>query len=324
MARKRIIYQSEAVEINTDSLTGAHPSGITMNGVQSVSYGIDITREDLNQYGDLGAFDRIVLEAPSANAEVNFHVNGVAPNVLNAVVHDAIAAKNASIRFALDSTEGQDYDSSNSVVALTAASMSSLSAEASVGAIPTMTMGFEGTDLEYASNQNISGMSGVLPPSGTVNIAVPSTVNVDLTNCDTSVTHYAHTQSANISFDLGVEGLQALGLSTAASRFQYARVPSYPARAALTVAALAVDKGMSMQLGNLKQKGSAAGTTESLGGKVNINVSMGSTRFRLVNATLDSVNFTSSIGDSATCDATFSVSIGSPTSPSTLLIVPTP
>ena len=46
MARKRIIYQSESVELNSKSLTGAHPSGVTVNGVQSVSYGIDISRED--------------------------------------------------------------------------------------------------------------------------------------------------------------------------------------------------------------------------------------------------------------------------------------
>ena len=323
MARKRIIYQSESVEINSKSLTGAHPNGITVNGVQSVSYGIDISREDLQQYGDLGAFDRIVLEAPTANAEMTFHVNGVNPPVLNSVVHDAIAGNNCEIRFALDQTEGRDYtaSASSSIVGLKGASLTSFSAEASVGSIPTMTMGFEGTDLEYTTSTSTAGPSGIGAPSGTVNIAVPSTVNVDLTNCDTSNTHYAHTQSANLSFDLGVEGLQALGLSSSSDRFQYARVPSYPASASLTVEALAVDKGMSIQLANLQQKGSAGGTTESTGGKVNINVTMGSTRFKLVNATLDSVSFTSSIGDNATCDATFGVSIGSPTSPSTINII---
>ena len=50
-----------------------------------------------------------------------------------------------------------------------------------------------------------------------------------------------------------------------------------------------------------------------------MGVDMGGTVFTLVNSTLDSVSFSSSIGDTAaTCNATFSVSIGGPNSSSRL------
>ena len=62
MARNRIIYQSQAVRIN----------GNTVNGVQSASYGLDLAREDVTQYGQLGAVDRVILEAPTSNLETSF------------------------------------------------------------------------------------------------------------------------------------------------------------------------------------------------------------------------------------------------------------
>ena len=67
MARNRIIYQSESVKVGNQ----------TAIGVQSVSYGLDVTREDVLQFGDLGAVDRIILEAPVANMEVSMYVNGL-------------------------------------------------------------------------------------------------------------------------------------------------------------------------------------------------------------------------------------------------------
>ena len=77
MARNRIIYQSESVLID----------GATAEGVQSCSYGLDVTREDVLQFGDLGAVDRIILEAPVANMEVSMYVNGLSGNHLNDIVN---------------------------------------------------------------------------------------------------------------------------------------------------------------------------------------------------------------------------------------------
>ena len=61
--------------------------------------------------------------------------------------------------------------------------------------------------------------------------------------------HYVHPQSATVSFDLGVEGLQELAFKDSAgiqtdqnNKFQYARVPSSQLRPFLELEAFAVDR----------------------------------------------------------------------------------
>ena len=317
--RTRIIYQSESVKVDD----------VTAIGVQSCSYGLDVTRADVLQFGDLGAVDRIILEAPVANMEVSMYVNGLEGNKLNNLVEKGVAGSGVDCVVSLAS-EGVDYESGNSVsnVKITSGSLTSLSAEASVGSIPTLTLGFEGTDLSYSTGNTDAAAA----PSGIVDVATQSGVVVKFNEISGSTTgHYLHPQSCSISFDLGVEGLQELSYQTgtaitATNKYQYARVPSYPATATMELEAFAVDRGMSMTLANLQQKaseGDAAGLADS-GQKVNVGVDMGGTTFTLVNGTLDSVSFSSSIGDTAaTCNATFSVSIGGPTSDSKLTIAGT-
>ncbi len=146
--------------------------------------------------------------------------------------------------------------------------------------------------------------------------------------------HYVHPQSASVSFDLGVEGLQEMsyelsgGIVNSQNKYQYARVPSYPATATMELEAFAVDRGMSMTLADVQQKASenpaSSQSGADLGGKCNVGLDIGGTTFTLVNSTLDSVSFSSSMCDTAaTCNATFSVSIGGPNSDSKLNIVGT-
>tara|TARA_R100000005_G_C4997623_1_gene204319 strand:+ start:2717 stop:3646 length:930 start_codon:yes stop_codon:yes gene_type:complete len=308
MARQRIIYQSQAVKIGAN----------VAKGVQSCSYGLDVTREDVLQFGDLGAVDRIILEAPVANMEVSMYVNGLTASQVNDILQDGISGNPIDISIGLDNDEGQDYTAANSAVTIVSGALTSLSAEASVGAIPTMTMGFEGTDLSYASKT-------ISPPARDINVATQSGVVVNVSGIGSDASgHYVHPQSCSVSFDLGVEGLQELSLATQtnSNKYQYARVPSYPATATMELEAFAVDKGMTMTLANLEQKASDGTVGDANdGGYVTVGVNMGGTTFTLQSGTLDSVSFSNAIGDTAaTCSATFAVSIGSTTSPSTLLI----
>lgn len=319
MARNRIIYQSESVKVD----------GVTAKGVQSCSYGLDVTREDVLQFGDLGAVDRIVLEAPVANMEVSMYVNGLQGDKLKEIVDKGVSGTAIDCVVSLGA-EGDDYTSgaATSNVKITSGSLTSLSAEASVGSIPTLTLGFEGTDLSYSTGVDDAANA----PATDINVATQSGVIVKMDQVTGSFTgHYVHPQSCSVSFDLGVEGLQELSYETAAglaaegNKFQYARVPSYPATASMELEAFAVDKGMTMSLANLQQKASEGNSGEAnLGGKCNVGVDMGGTTFSLIAATLDSVSFSSSIGDTAaTCNATFSVSIGGPDSASRLDIAGT-
>ena len=285
-------------------------------GVQSVSYGLDVAREDVNQFGDLGAIDRVVLEAPTANAEVNLYVNGATPSHLSGLLRSALESSGIEIKIGLDSNEGADYQSGQAdSVQLASGSLASLTAEASVGAIPTLTLGFEGTDMQYIT---------AAPVAPGVDLTVATQTGVQLTTAlfnaaGPSVSGFqTHAQSVTVNFDLGLEGLQELGNTKA--KYVYARVPSFPATASMTIENLAVDRGFDLTLADVKQRASQGGSNGDTGGKINVGVQMGGTNFKLVNSTLDSVSFNNAIGDNATASMTASCSIGGPTSSSRIEI----
>ena len=307
--RNRIIYQSQAV-----ALSGASTSNValTLNGVQSVTYGIEVGREDVNQFGALGAIDRVILEAPTATQEVSFHFpNGTAltAEILNKVVTGSLGTAVDGLIIALDSQEGDDYNSSDSTVSLVSGRLSSFSLEASVGAIPTITLGFEGTSLTY------SALTIASPVSYSSQLTSFTGAKLIFDPVQNTSGHMAHPQSATLSFDLGSEGLQQLGVDN----LVYARVPTFPATATLEVEGIAHDHGMSLTLAGIKSKSSESADTD-IGGRANVSLVVGGVEFRLVNATLDSVSYSNSIGDNATCSATFGVSIGGSSSESKLTI----
>ena len=63
MARNRIIYQSEALFVSATGIT-ASGSVNQIHRVQSANYSFDLSRQDINQFGQLAALDRIILEQP--------------------------------------------------------------------------------------------------------------------------------------------------------------------------------------------------------------------------------------------------------------------
>ena len=125
--------------------------------------------------------------------------------------------------------------------------MTSYSAEASVGAIPTNSMSFEGLDITYGSDS-------VAAPAALTSFPLQQDVELSLTSDYANFT--THAQSASFSYELGVEPLQQLGGALA-----YARVPSYPANATITVDGLAVSGDLGAAIANInviQQRGSTA------------------------------------------------------------------
>ena len=99
MARNRVIYQSEAVYVTqgvydggataadtdgTAALTAknanGYPTGVrNLDRVQSANYSFSISRQDVNQFGELAAIDRIITETPT----VSFDTSYVMANLAN-------------------------------------------------------------------------------------------------------------------------------------------------------------------------------------------------------------------------------------------------
>ena len=94
MPRNRIIYQSEAVyagpspatgfhleQTTTSTWTGVNAITTTLNGrskvnqlqrVQTANYSFNITRQDVNQFGELAAIDRVILESPTVSLDTSY------------------------------------------------------------------------------------------------------------------------------------------------------------------------------------------------------------------------------------------------------------
>ena len=72
MARNRVIYQSEALFINQDA---AYSGGYNqIERVQSANYSYTINRQDINQYGQLGKLDSIIIDSPTVSADISYYL----------------------------------------------------------------------------------------------------------------------------------------------------------------------------------------------------------------------------------------------------------
>jgi hypothetical protein len=74
MGRNRVIYQSEALYVskNIDSSTGVGEH-YQLTRVQSANYNFDITRQDVNQFGQLARIDALVLQSPTVSLDFSYY-----------------------------------------------------------------------------------------------------------------------------------------------------------------------------------------------------------------------------------------------------------
>jgi len=310
----RIIYQSQAVSVN----------GTTLDGVQSCNYGIDIGREDVNQFGQLGACDKVILAAPTCTMEVGYYAGGYGGSSneashLNGLLQSGIfgSASGVDVIAGLTTDEGVDYSAAGNSVTLKSGVLTSFSSEASVGAIVNNTLSFAGTDFAY-------GTSMPAAPTTSIDIATQTGVAVTIaeagggTSAPTAQDTLVNFQSATVNYDLGQEVLQRLGDSS--TPYYYAVVPTFPATANIDFESLAISQGMKIVVDNLSQSANTALKSIEDGGYANVTVNVGGVSYKLSNCTMDNQNFSSSIGDNATLSCSFAATIGGSLSKSQLTI----
>jgi hypothetical protein len=120
--------------------------------VQNATFTLNIPRADVNVFGVLGVVDRPQLEAETATLEFSFipekkdsHQLSVAqaslyPTDLHALMRDALKQEPMYVYVFADGVGGISH-----------ALLNSFSAEATIGALPTMTMGFTGRTNNYSA-----------------------------------------------------------------------------------------------------------------------------------------------------------------------------
>ena len=74
MARNRVIYQSEGLFVSSgvnSSISGQHKQ---LRRVQSANYSFEITRQDVNQFGQLARIDALVLQSPTVSLDLSYYL----------------------------------------------------------------------------------------------------------------------------------------------------------------------------------------------------------------------------------------------------------
>ena len=192
MANNRVIYQSDALyasETVKSTSTGSHAQ---LRRVQSANYSLTVNRQDVNQFGQLSRLEAIILETPTVSFDTSYLLgdgfNEQALSFANSqkfnkgFISGQIESTSGKNLYVVSAREGVDIntlttDANNnfSTIGVGNAFLTDYTVEASVGSLPTVTVSFEGTNMNATSNVSgsINGFSGISgagidPTDGTV------------------------------------------------------------------------------------------------------------------------------------------------------------
>lgn len=347
--RTRSITQSNLLYVGPSPATGAHfstpPSGGTnllsqLHRVQSANFGANVTRTDINQFGQLDALDRIILEAPTVNLDFSYIVAnalnadslGFVTNGVQSMISGILAKEEDEKNYFLVTTrEGTDAignaeaGSTMTTIGIGNGFISNFSAQGAVGGFPTENVTVEGLNIvSYLSNAGSS--PAVIPINGTRVSNSPFTVPVSASTTgvvgmssalrpgDITISindplfgpsiEDLKIQSYNISVPLSRESLNKLG-----STFAFSKEIQFPITATASITAI---------VGNLVTGG--LDTVICNDGSNNIDITLRkpvcggvgtpAVIYSLRGAKLASQSYTTQIGQNQEVTLNYEVSIG--------------
>jgi hypothetical protein len=187
MAKNRVIYQSDALfrsqDVNSNT-TGAHRQ---LRRVQSANYNLNVTREDLLQFGALARIDSVILESPTVPIDFSYYLgDGYNEEVLGLsndasfgvgfvsglISSDSAAGSSGNNFYILTAPEGRDLnfnspqDDGYTTIGVGNAFLTDYSLEAAVGGFPTVTVSLEGSNMNATDPVTLNATSGYLGITG--------------------------------------------------------------------------------------------------------------------------------------------------------------
>ena len=357
-SRNRVIYQSEALFTSKQVDSTGRADHAQLRRVQSANYSFNVTRTDVNQFGQLSRIDSLILEAPTVSADVSYLLTdgfneealGFSNSDLNVgFVSGQIESTSGQNLYIVTAAEGKDANFSTGVfgtIGIGNAFVTDYSFEASVGSLPTVTVSFEGSNMNASSNVtgkvtgddagfsgNLSGagidtVSGIpldnqtsttgifLRPAqdatetGVITALRPGDVTLSLANADDdTIVDIVGNDGAHVqSASLSIP-LSRTPIERLGTKFPFARTVDFPITPTLSVSAI-VNQTQQRALTDIIDNDAFISSAE-------IQIKQPGTTnnaavYKLTNLKLDSESFSSSIGPNKTVDLTFSVSIGGP------------
>ena len=179
ISRNRVIYQSQAVFSAPTGVTTITAASHSIRRVQSCNYNFSVARQDINQYGELAAIDRLILQEPTVSVDLSYYFEptgfnerhlGLRTNAPTGTsttsdhMLDAIISSGANFNqkniYVMVSDPGIDANdparmdqatTMDGIIGIGNAFLTSWSLEASVGAIPTVTCALEAQNIVFST-----------------------------------------------------------------------------------------------------------------------------------------------------------------------------
>lgn len=347
MSRNRIIYQSLGVfasQVAADESQTGVGQVKQITRVQSFESSFERNLEDINQFGNLAAIDRLDTEAPTVSATLEYYLTDggnekaigltvttgsqAGVSCISGILKKETDEKNIYLMIANEGSDASSYAGTTGVVGLGNTFITSYTLDVAVGEIPSATVELEALNARMYANATSTGnaVPAVNPDNGlpvtSTFFALPQhSTNAygsqptallpgDATLDVTGIVGWAGTdlkvQSASMSVALDRTPLNKLG-----SRFSFAREIDFPATATLDIEAEVGD----LADGDFSDLLCETGTYD-LTLKLKKIACGGSGDYAMIatlkGAKLVSQDITTSIGDNAALTASFEVPIGGP------------
>jgi len=347
MARNRVIYQSEALFVNQDAgLTGGYNQ---LERVQSANYSYTINRQDINQYGQLGKLDSIILDAPTVSADASYYLtDGFTERALGFFVNTGVlgggdggfvsghlADGSGRNLIVLTTPEGTDADlpvrqstgqADNSSIGIGNCYLSDYSVDMSVGAIPTVSVSFDALNINSDAEGIDIANPAIHPVDGTSvgsNVAIPDAITgsgiiaaLRPGNITVGISNFATDTVTDIGGDADGAHIQSASLSIPMSRSTLERLGSRSAYARSVDFPVVSTLSVSAILNEVETQNLADIIDDESEQEITLTLKddNGSTGvlYTLKGCSFDSESISSSIGSNKSVDLTFSTSVGGP------------
>lgn len=349
MGKNRVIYQSEALYVSEDIDSTTAAQHEQLERVQSANYSFSISRQDINQYGQLARIDSLVLEPPTVSVDFSYYLtDGFNERALGFYVQTAGANEGnfasghmvtSSGRNIYITTVGEGEDNINqtgidSAIGIGNVFLSDYTLDLAVGSLPTVSVTLEGSNINgsLATGATGVGYTGVLVDSPAVNptngtslgleaiLGQAQTGASDITalrpgDVTVSIENFNGVTIADLSGDGSIH-VQSASLSLPLSRSPLQRLGSkFPFARTVDFPVVGT-----LNVNGIVSEATSAELSTTLDDNspktvtITINDTNGTARsiFTMKGCRLESESFSSSIGSNKSVDLVFSTQIGGP------------
>lgn len=349
MGRNRVIYQSEALYCGGTGDTSLTVGSNQIGRVQSANYSFDIARTDVNQFGQLAAIDRIILEQPTVSLDFSYLVTtGAAETIIgldvgaNSAISSILSGDDLTTRkdvqnyYIYTASEGNDAvgstagNAGDSVIAIGNGFLSSYSVEGGVGefvtanvSVEALNMAFHNQTISTVPNPTVNPVDGAALNAGTeVTIPNASAVtgsttpsalrpgDVVVTIPDASVKGFDDADLKVQNFSISFD-LSRTNLEKLGSKFAFSKEIEFPAQASCDFSAILGDTEAAKNDDALIDILTTDTAHTVIVNCVGYDSTVG-VKYSLLGGKVDNYSISSSIGDNKSLDMTFTSQIGGP------------